>query len=162
MQWKGKRQQLQAATRELAMKNKCLAMGAAKCWNQHPDRLWDLHHSGFQTSRSWATWSSFKSGIVIHRVGLNDLQVTFQSKFFHDSVIPISCVNRSLISEKQQGTFILMGLQDIPPVRSGLRHHYCASSAKNFIYCFRAGKSSAGLLYAVQTGSPTNSLIAFT
>lgn len=93
-------------------------------------------------------------------VGLNDLQMTFQSKFFYDSVIPISYVITSLISEKQQGTFILTGLQDVPPVRS--QTPLCASSAKNFMYCFRAGKSSAGLLYAVQTGSPTNSLIAFT
>lgn len=59
----------------------------------------------------------FKTDIAIHKVGLNYLQMTFQSKFFYDSVIPISYVNTSLISEKQQGTFIWMGLQDVPPVR---------------------------------------------
>lgn len=82
--------------------------------------VWTSLTRGFQTP--WATWCRLKTSIVIHKVGLNDLQMAFQSKFFYDSVIPISYVNASLISEKQQGTFILMGFGMFPLSR--LRHHY--------------------------------------
>lgn len=74
---------------------------------------------GFQTSWSLA-WSSFKVGLVLHSgLDLITPKWPFNLIIFCNSMIPIVYVSRrNLISEEPPVTFILTGLQAVPPVRS--------------------------------------------